>query len=1375
MPKIKMLALWVMPTIVAMSLTACGGDSKTTSTTDPVATLPTVSSPTEVVTAGDKQVVINVIDTSSISSSSSKSSKSTSSTHANWNLYLWNDTTCSALDSTDSSIDVGSWDKVDNMATGEDTYGPYWTLPVTSDSGCVNFILRNGTDKLISSDMKVDFSAFPDRTVTVVPGKSTVYDTRAAAFAAAFGVAQAKAHLVSGDTLLWPDGDGQSIVRLYYSKTGNIGPDESDGQFKDSYVNLTATTLSDDLKAKFPNLSSYAAFKIPSGTDIKALLKDELVAIATNSSGVVQAATQVQTAGALDDEYATAASALDYGAIVSSDAVTFRLWAPTAQSVKLVVYNTDKTVANTYDMTEDTSTGAWSYVGAADLKGKYYRYALQVYHPLSRSVQSYEVTDPYSLSLSQNSEYSQVVDLNDSSLKPDGWDDLQAPHAQTTKADLAKMVVTESHIRDLSAWDSTVSDAHRGKFLALTDSSSNMVKHLKELSTAGATHIELMPVFDIASVDENPSNVVNLTDSFSKLCAKNSAVSSDSQLGGYCSSSDTIESVITSLKSSDSSSNPIIQTLYGYLRDYDSYNWGYDPFHYTTPEGSYATDAEGSQRILEFRKMIKAIKEDIGMNVVMDVVYNHTNAAGPTDKTSVLDKIVPWYYQRLDESTGSVENATCCSDSAPEHTMFAKLMTDSLKTWTEAYKIDAFRFDLMGYIPKSVMESALATVKKVDSDMYFFGEGWDSSQGDRFTIASQLNLGGTGIGTFSDRLRDAVRGGGPFDTGDTIRSNQGFGNGAYVLPNEKNAITKDSALHLSDLTMLGMAGNLKDFVLQTKDDVPQEGADILYNTVAAGYAVDPIEVQNYVSKHDNQTIWDIISYKASTSADLASRVRMQAISEATVLLGQGIAFDQQGSDLLRSKSFERDSYNSGDWYNRVDYTYTDNNYDKGLPRKDKDGDNYALIESVKDAGSGVANSEITQMSSFYKELLQLRQSSPLFTLGDGTSVKNRVDFRNTGSSQTPGLIVMTIDDGSTVSDLDSTTDGMVVIINATANSQSTGTFTDASGNAITLSDYQQSSVQTALGTASIGYGATFDNGTFTVPAWSVAVFTKPQGSSQGTGLPVSKKVDQSTVAPFGSTTVYLRGLLDDSWSAADTNAFTFSGANYAYTYSTAIGSTSVGLSKTFKVASEDWSTANYGPCTEGEKLVAGTAMTLCKGSNYNINIDLAKAGTYHFTFTAKSKDSPTLSLSIEEPADTCTLLDDSTDTPTLGTTKLAVRGSHSSWNWDATYQLSYKGSGIYEAKLSGVDLTGGFKIADDSSSWDTQFIAETGGALAAPMTVGTVYDAFARFAGDGTDPGNNTIALDSSSNYLFRLKLDTTATMSGTGVKGTIDVCQLTQ
>ncbi|MCF6751042.1 alpha-1,6-glucosidase domain-containing protein, partial [Escherichia coli] len=111
----------------------------------------------------------------------------------------------------------------------------------------------------------------------------------------------------------------------------------------------------------------------------------------------------------------------------------------------------------------------------------------------------------------------------------------------------------------------------------------------------------------------------------------------------------------------------------------------------------------------------------------------------------------------------------------------------------------------------------------------------------------------------------------------------------------------------------------------------------------AGYAQDPFEVQNYVDKHDNQTLFDNLIYKAPEGADL---VRMQGVSLATAMLGQGIPFTHAGVELLRSKSMERDSYDSGDWYNRVDYTLTDNNFDKGLPRKDKDGDNYPLIEQV---------------------------------------------------------------------------------------------------------------------------------------------------------------------------------------------------------------------------------------------------------------------------------------------------------------------------------------------------------------------------------------------------------------------------------------------
>lgn len=219
--------------------------------------------------------------------------------------------------------------------------------------------------------------------------------------------------------------------------------------------------------------------------------------------------------------------------------------------------------------------------------------------------------------------------------------------------------------------------------------------------------------------------------------------------------------------------------------------------------------------------------------------------------------------------------------------MFAKLIADSLAVWTTDYKIDGFRFDLMGYHPKAQILSAWERIKALNPDIYFFGEGWDSNQSDRFEIASQINLKGTGIGTFSDRLRDAVRGGGPFDSGDALRQNQGVGSGAGVLPNELTTLSDDQARHLADLTRLGMAGNLADFVLIDKDGAVKRGSEIDYNGAPGGYAADPTEVVNYVSKHDNQTLWDMISYKAAQEADLDTRVRMQAVSLATVMLGQG--------------------------------------------------------------------------------------------------------------------------------------------------------------------------------------------------------------------------------------------------------------------------------------------------------------------------------------------------------------------------------------------------------------------------------------------------------------------------------------------------------
>lgn len=1088
--------------------------------------------------------------------------------------------------------------------------------------GCINFIARDGSlGNLTGADMKVVFSDHPDRTVAIVAGKNEIFGSRAEAFTAAFGVAGASAHLIDGNTLIWQGGKDKPHVRLYYTDSGTIKAN-AEGVFDFPYITLTPTSLTAEQQAKYPHLKDAAAFALPSAADLKPLLKGELVAIGTDADGILQGATLVQSAGALDALYSEAATKLTYGAVVEGGNVTFRLWAPTARSVKLALFDEQHKSLGERTMTLDEASGSWSVQGGSELVGKFYRYDIQVYHPVSRKLESYQVTDPYSLSLAMNSEFSQVVDLNDPALKPEGWDSLKAPHSQQNPADIT---IYEAHVRDLTGNDDSTPAEHRGKFLGLAESDTVPVRHLQSLAQSGVSHLHLLPVFDIATINEDPAKVANIGDDFSKLCQVNPEVQS-SAFGAYCGGGQTIAAVLGDLQGGDSKENPQVQELYGYLRGVDSFNWGYDPYHYTTPEGSYATNAEGSQRILEFREMVKAIKQNIGMNVVMDVVYNHTNEAGLGPK-SVLDKIVPWYYQRLNPETGSVENSTCCSNTAPEHAMFAKLMDDSLVTWARDYKIDAFRFDLMGHHPKDQMVQALAAVKKVNPEMYFYGEGWNFGEvqdDKRFVQATQKHLAGTGIGSFSDRLRDAVRGGSPFDGGDTIRKTQGFGNGAFVDPNELDGVELATALHQADLVRLGMAGNLKDFILTDKDGMPKKGADIDYNGQPAGYAQDPTEIQNYVDKHDNQTLFDNLIYKAPQGADL---VRMQGVSLATAMLGQGIPFTHAGVELLRSKSMERDSYDSGDWYNRVDYTLADNNFDKGLPRKDKDGDNYPLIEQVLGKHVKPSGADMATMVGFYQELAELRQSSRLLRLGSGAEVIKRVDFRNTGPDQVPGLIVMTVDDGVNAgADLDPAIDGLVVMINATNAPQSIGDFRDGNDQPIDLTSLQLSPAH--HGGESIARDAAVNGGTLTLGAWSAAVFVKPQSGAQGSGLPVGKKTDLSTVPPFGDTAVYLKGFLDE-WG--NTNQMTFS-SNFMYEFTTEVSSDKLGTTNV-KIADASWGPLNYGSCNAGDKLVVGTPLTLCKGGDTgNIGLDLAKAGSYKFVFTAMNKEKPTLSVSVTESA-----------------------------------------------------------------------------------------------------------------------------------------------
>ncbi len=1301
----------------------------------PVARLPNVQPPAEQLVAGPDQAVIALVDTQT------SAARGVTGPFANYSLHLWNNDACNAT--AESGLNAG-WDDKANTPAAVDGFGPSWVVPLSKVEGCINFIARNGDlANLTGSDMKVVFSDHPDRTVAIVAGKNEIFGSRAEAFTAAFGVAGASAHLIDGNTLIWQGGKDKPHVRLYYTDSGTIKAN-AEGVFDFPYITLTPTSLTAEQQAKYPHLKDAAAFALPAGKDLKPLLKGELVAIGTDADGILQGATLVQSAGALDALYSEAATKLSYGAVVEGGNVTFRLWAPTARSVKLALFDEQHKSLGERTMTLDEASGSWSVQGGSELVGKFYRYDIQVYHPVSRKLESYQVTDPYSLSLAMNSEFSQVVDLNDPALKPEGWDSLKAPHSQQNPADIT---IYEAHVRDLTGNDDSTPAEHRGKFLGLTDTDTAPVKHLQALAKSGVSHLHLLPVFDIATVNEDPAKVANIGDDFGKLCQVNPEVQ-NSKFAGYCSSGQTIEAVLGDLQGGDSKENPQVQELYGYLRGVDSFNWGYDPYHYTTPEGSYATNAEGSQRILEFREMVKAIKQNIGMNVVMDVVYNHTNEAGLGPK-SVLDKIVPWYYQRLNPETGSVENSTCCSNTAPEHAMFAKLMDDSLVTWARDYKIDAFRFDLMGHHPKDQMVQALAAVKQVNPEMYFYGEGWNFGEvqdDKRFVQATQKHLAGTGIGSFSDRLRDAVRGGSPFDGGDTIRKTQGFGNGALVDANEMDGVDRATALHQSDLVRLGMAGNLKDFILTDKDGMPKKGADIDYNGQPAGYAQDPTEIQNYVDKHDNQTLFDNLIYKAPQGADL---VRMQGVSLATAMLGQGIPFTHAGVELLRSKSMERDSYDSGDWYNRVDYTLADNNFDKGLPRKDKDGDNYPLIEQVLGKHVKPSGADMATMVGFYQELAELRQSSRLLRLGSGAEVIKRVDFRNTGPDQVPGLIVMTVDDGVNAgADLDPAIDGLVVMINATNAPQSISDFRDGNDQPIDLTSLQLSPGH--HGGESIARDAAVNGGTLTLGAWSAAVFVKPQSGAQGSGLPVGKKTDLSTVPPFGDTAVYLKGFLDE-WG--NTNQMTFT-SNFMYEFTTEVSSDKLGTTNV-KIADASWGPLNYGSCNAGDKLVVGTPLTLCKGGDTgNIGLDLAKAGSYKFVFTAMNKDKPTLSVSFTEPVQSCKVLDTVAGNP-LGY-NLFVKGELSGWSAQPQYQLSYKGMdgdlAIYQAAFNYTGSTE-FKVANED--WSKEYLLNGGGALKAE----TGYP----FAFSQAGSANNSITLPQGL-WSVLVKVDPAGAKAGTAV-----------
>ncbi|WLI88167.1 DUF3372 domain-containing protein [Massilia sp. R2A-15] len=770
----------------------------------------------------------------------------------------------------------------------------------------------------------------------------------------------------------WPGADAAGVFKLYHSPVGSIvaRPGAAVAGAAGALtldVSTQPVPAAEAQRFKYVGAGPVLAVRDGDLARLPALHREQLVLALEGADGAVRAATRIQSAGALDDLYAQAAAVPDLGA----SRTAFRLWAPTAQHAAVCIYDSGNSKASSVaPMQADPATGVWSAPASARLAGKYYTYLVDVAVDGVGLVRN-KVTDPYSVSLTTDSKRSYIADLASPSLKPAGWDSTPIP--SKVKA-LTDMVVYELHVRDFSINDPTVSAPHRGKFAAFGENGSNGMKHLAALSRAGLTDIHLLPVYDIGSVPE-------------KGCA-----------------------MPTPAGAPDSEAQ---QALVKKTADTDCFNWGYDPFHYSAPEGSYATDpSDGARRIVEMREMVRNLHR-IGLRVGMDVVYNHTFRSGQDEK-SVLDRIVPGYYHRLN-AAGVVERSTCCDNTATENLMMGKLMIDSVALWAKQYKIDSFRFDLIGHQPRAVMEQLQKSVDAAAGrHVQLIGEGWNFGEvadGARFVQASQQSLGGTGIGTFSDRARDAVRGGSAGDTGEQMIARQGYINGLVYDPNAL-AGNRPAAdlLKAADMVRVGLAGSLRSYRMTTHDGATRTLQDIDYNGQPAGYAAQPGEAVNYVENHDNQTLYDMNVFKLPLATTSADRARVQVLGAAINAFSQGVAYFHAGVDTLRSKSLDRNSFNSGDWFNRIDWSYSDNYFGTGAPPAEDNGKDYPLIKPLlANAAIKPSPSDIAFARDAFRDLLAIRASTTLFRLRSADDVAQRLRFYNTGPGQEATVIAAHLD------------------------------------------------------------------------------------------------------------------------------------------------------------------------------------------------------------------------------------------------------------------------------------------------------------------------------------------------------------------------------
>ena len=976
--------------------------------------------------------------------------------YSNWTCYAFNDTAEYTGDYNDGLTGVTSYD----------SYGAYFDISLIANAQNLGFIIHNISTGAKDPGPNMYLDVATNTQAWAISGNAMVFTTTPTP-------TQILDSLLNVEQAYWIDRQRVAILpqfaqsgatyALSSSLTGGLSVTPT-GITGGTSIPLTAGgSLTADELARYPQLSGYTVLQLPANTPLSAIqtaLQGQLALSVVGQNGALDYATGLQFAGVLDDLYyypGALGVIFHAGNEQWSDfpdlenyAVKLKIWAPTAQSVSLEIFDHETDTAPSATLPMTNHNGVWGVGGDISWQGKYYLYSVKVWVPADGAVDTNVTSDPYSIDIALNGTKSRITNLDSEGTKPAGWDNSTSP----ALASFSDMSLYELHVRDFSVNDQTVPASHRGMYEAFNDQNANGMKHLRALAQSGLKAVHILPSFHFASVNEDKSTWIIPTG-----------------LAAYPPDGQQQQAAVTA-----SQTNP-------------AYNWGYDPVHYMAPEGSYAINPDN--RVSEYRTMVEGL-HNAGLRVVQDVVFNHTNASGEGPNSN-LDEVVPNYYHRLD-ANGSLETGSCCADTAAEHKMMEKLIIDTLVLNAKEYKIDGFRFDIMSFMFTYNMQdiqNALQalTVEKdgVDgSKIYLYGEGFnfgDTLNNQIGPEADQINLYGFGIGTFNDRIRDGVRGGSPF----TDERVQGFATGlltdssAFTTGSLSTSQQLSTLLQNSDWIDIGLTGNLRDYTFVDSAGATVTGSDVSYNGQPTGYTKSPIEAVNYVSVHDNQDLFDAVQLKSSFTDSIATRARRQVMGMSLVTLGQGIPFYQGGDDLLRSKDMDQNSYDFGDWFNKIDWTGQTANWGIGLPIASQNQAQWPLMTPLLSNPTYTPQpANIAYTEAAIQDLLKIRYSSGLFRMATLGEIQQNLTFLNTGPSQVPGLIVMKLDaNGGNY--------GMyqhiLVVFNAT-NAQVNFTNSGLQGIPFHLHMVQKQSSDPATRQSSFN----LKTGTATVPALTTAVF-----------------------------------------------------------------------------------------------------------------------------------------------------------------------------------------------------------------------------------------------------------------------------------------------